>query len=97
MNTHGHQSQRPIRRSVPTIDNQWVPEQNNMKTKSYKMSDILHSDPGPHRTSDQMSPLQERTQPSVQEAYDTLKNEHMHTSHKRSFLLPYIFFHLSFP
>ena len=60
------------------------------------MSNTLHSDPGPHGTDDQTPSPREKTQPSIQEAYDTPRNEYTHISHRRGFLLPYIFFYLSF-
>ena len=64
------------------------------RTKSCKMFDILHRRPGPHGTSNQMSPLQEQTWTSIWEAYDTLRNEHTHTSHEGGFILPCIPFYL---
>ena len=48
------------------------------KTESCKTSDTLHIDPRPHRTDDQTPSLQERTWSSVQEAYNTLRNEYAH-------------------
>ena len=66
--------------------------ENNEEDKSCKMPDILHSSPRPHGTSDQISPPWEQTQPSIQETYDALRNEHVHTSYKGSFILPCISF-----
>ena len=60
------------------------------RTKSCKVFDILHRRPRPHGTSDQTSPPWEQTWTSIWEAYDTLRNKNMHTSHKRGFILPCI-------
>ena len=70
--------------------------ENSMENKSCKMFDILHRGPRPHGTSNQMSPPQEQTWTSIWEAYDTLRNEHAHTSHKGGFhppLHPFASFH----
>ena len=68
--------------------------ENSMENKSCEMFDILHRRPRPHRTSNQTSPPWEWTWTSIQEAYDALRNKHMHTSHKGGFILPWIPFHL---
>ena len=75
-----------------TIDGHQI--KNSTKNKSCKVFDILHRKPIPHGTSNQMSPPWEWTQTSIREAYDALRNKHVHTSHKGSFILPCIPFHL---
>ena len=80
--------------ACPSMTIDGCQNKNSMENKSCKMFNILHRRPRPHRTSNQTSPLQEWTQTSVWEAYDALRNEHAHTSHKGGFILPCIPFYL---
>ena len=81
-------------KACPSMTIDRCQNKNSMENKSCKMFDILHRRPRPHGTSNQTSPLWEWTWTSIQEAYDALRNKHMHTSHKGGFILPCIPFHL---
>ena len=101
MKTHGHSQALVLVTDQKKCTHQWRLMGARVKMiweiESCKTYNTLHSDTEPHGIDDQTPSLWERTQPSIQEAYDTLRNKYTHTSHRRSFLLPYIFFHLSSP
>ena len=84
-NPHKHQSQQPIRRSMPVDDDWQMQTGNDMRERAVKVPLHLHRNPGPHGINSQTLPLQEQAQTFIQGTHNAPRNEQEHIPHTGEF------------